>query len=139
VAKVLGNPYVNAVMIPLLLVLALNAWKLLARPDRRAPEDRMYGLDLVIAAAAYQFSELSRWYGFQSREPDPFYEFAINFSWIALGGLAVVMFVLVYKLRDVGYHEVGYGEWGVAAPLPVGCQPSRAGYPDRPVYPKLQY
>jgi len=110
-AKILGYPLVNAVAIPVLLVIALNAWKLLARPGDPAPEDRMYGLDLVVVAMAYQLSELGLFYHGERTHPDVDYSFVVNFSWIMVGLLVVVMFALVVFLRRLGYKRLAPGLW----------------------------
>jgi hypothetical protein len=111
-AKILGYPFINAVVIPVLLVIVLNAAKLVARPGSPVPEDRMYGLDLVIVALAFEFTELGAYYAGERTQPQYDWSFFINTSWIVIGVLfALVLFGLVVLLRAVGYPEVRRSVW----------------------------
>jgi hypothetical protein len=117
-AKILGYPVINSVVIPILLVIVLNGAKLLARPGGPAPEDRMYGLDLVIVALAYEFTGLGLYYAGERTHPDLDYSFVVNTSWIVIGLLSVVvMFGLLVLLRAIGYPEVRKGEWVLRADI----------------------
>lgn len=115
-AKIFGYPVINSVVIPVLLVVVLNGAKLLARPGGPVPEDRMYGLDLVIVALAYEFTGLGLYYAGERTDPGLDYSFAVNTSWIVIGVLfVVVMFGLLVLLRAIGYPEVREREWVLRA------------------------
>jgi hypothetical protein len=101
---VLGNPFVNAVAIPLIVAFFTGAMKVLARHGDPQPEDKMYGFELMFAAGTFQLAWLGSIYGLHRHEP--YINFRVVQSWLQL---SVIIGVTIYVAREMRYIAADHG------------------------------